>query len=228
MNTTSWTVPGTHPTRTAIGVAGFVWYCVMWAAAGSDLIATHFHVSLNDVTYWLRALFFVGPILAYIVTKRVALALQRKDREIALHGRETGRIVRLPHGEFIEVHAPLDEYKRYKLVGFESPVPLPAVPNEHGIVTRKEKRRASSPGGSSRTVWPLPRLRSWKPPTGTTPLQWKRQRKARASATDVLQLNRERPGPLDRAFPFFRLCCCSVSGGMVPCGVYTRPLEGNP
>jgi len=76
------------------------------------------------------------------VTKRVALALQRKDREIALHGRETGRIVRLPHGEFIEVHAPLDEYKRYKLVGFESPQVLPAVPNEHGVVTRKEKRRA--------------------------------------------------------------------------------------
>lgn len=114
----------------------------MWAAAGSDLIATHFHVSLNDVTYWLRALFFIGPIIAFIVTKRVALALQRKDREIALHGRETGRIVRLPHGEFIEVHAPLDEYKRYKLVGFESPAPLPAVPNDHGIVTRKEKQRA--------------------------------------------------------------------------------------
>ena len=93
------------------------------------------------MSYWLRALFFIGPIIAFIVTKRVALALQRKDREIALHGRETGRIVRLPHGEFIEVHAPLDEYKRYKLVGFESQA-SPAVPNEHGVVTRKEKRRA--------------------------------------------------------------------------------------
>ena len=34
--------PRNAPTRTAIGMAGFVWYCVMWAAAGSDLIATHF------------------------------------------------------------------------------------------------------------------------------------------------------------------------------------------
>ena len=67
---------------------------------------------------------------------------ERKDREIALHGRETGRIVRLPHGEFIEVHAPLDEYKRYKLVGFESPSPLPAEPNANGVVDKKEKRRA--------------------------------------------------------------------------------------
>ncbi|WP_369047329.1 cytochrome b [Sinomonas sp. P10A9] len=134
--------PRNAPTRTAIGMAGFTFYCVMWAAAASDLIATHFHVALNDVTYWLRALFFVGPIIAFVVTKRIALALQRKDREIALHGRETGRIVRLPHGEFIEVHAPLDEYKRYRLVGFESPTVLAAQPNAKGVVDRKERRRA--------------------------------------------------------------------------------------
>jgi len=134
--------PRNAPTRTAIGVAGVVFYCVMWAAASSDLIATHFHVALNDVTYWLRALFFLGPILAFIITKRIALALQRKDREIALHGRETGRIVRLPHGEFQEIHAQLDDYKRYKLVAFESPVPEEGIPNEKGIVTKQEKRRA--------------------------------------------------------------------------------------
>ncbi|MFJ3957783.1 cytochrome bc complex cytochrome b subunit [Arthrobacter sp. NPDC090010] len=134
--------PRNAPTRTGIGVAGFIFYCVMWAAASSDLIATHFHVSLNDVTYWLRALFFIGPIIGFMVAKRVALALQRKDREIALHGRETGRIVRLPHGEFIEVHEPLNEYKRYRLVSFESPEPLPAQPNAQGVVDRKERRRA--------------------------------------------------------------------------------------
>ncbi|MEZ2371438.1 cytochrome bc complex cytochrome b subunit [Arthrobacter sp. RCC_34] len=134
--------PRNAPTRTAIGVAGIVFYCVMWAAASSDLIATHFKVSLNDVTYWLRALFFIGPIIGFFVAKRVALALQRKDREIALHGRETGRIVRLPHGEFIEVHEPLNDYKRYRLVAFESPKPLPAQPNAQGVVDRKERRRA--------------------------------------------------------------------------------------
>jgi ubiquinol-cytochrome c reductase cytochrome b subunit len=134
--------PRNAPTRTAIGMAGFTFYCVMWAAASSDLVATHFHVSLNDVTYWLRALFFIGPVIAYAVTKRIALALQRKDREIALHGRETGRIVRLPHGEFIEVHAQVDDYKRYKLVGFESPEPLPEIVNSDGKVTQAEKLRA--------------------------------------------------------------------------------------
>lgn len=133
--------PRNAPTRTAIGVAGIIWYCTMWAAAGSDLIATHFHVSLNDVTYWLRALFFIGPIIGYIVAKRIALALQRKDREIALHGRETGRIVRLPHGEFIEVHEPLDDYRQYRLVNFESPEILPAQPDANGRVRGMEKLR---------------------------------------------------------------------------------------
>ncbi|WP_343317409.1 cytochrome bc complex cytochrome b subunit [Arthrobacter sp. TMP15] len=134
--------PRNAPTRTAIGVAGFIFYCVMWAAASSDLIATHFEVSLNDVLYWMRALFFLGPILGFIVSKRVSLALQRKDREIALHGRETGRIVRLPHGEFQEIHAQLDDYKRYKLVAHESPVPEAGIPNENGIVTKKERLRS--------------------------------------------------------------------------------------
>ncbi|MDJ0315857.1 cytochrome bc1 complex cytochrome b subunit [Arthrobacter antibioticus] len=134
--------PRNAATRTAIGVAGFIFYCVMWAAASSDLIATHFEVSLNDVLYWMRALFFLGPILGFIVSKRVSLALQRKDREIALHGRETGRIVRLPHGEFQEIHAQLDDYKRYKLVAHESPVPEAGIPNENGIVTKKERLRS--------------------------------------------------------------------------------------
>ncbi|MBG0740207.1 ubiquinol-cytochrome c reductase cytochrome b subunit [Paeniglutamicibacter antarcticus] len=134
--------PRNAPTRTAIGMAGFTFYCVLWAAASSDLIATHFNVSLNDVIYWLRALLFLGPIVAFTVTKRIALALQRKDREIALHGRETGRIVRLPHGEYQEVHAQVDDYKRFKLVGYESPEPSAGVPNRNGIVTKQEKRRA--------------------------------------------------------------------------------------
>ncbi|KQO00874.1 ubiquinol-cytochrome c reductase cytochrome b subunit [Arthrobacter sp. Leaf234] len=131
--------PRNAPTRTAIGVAGITFYCVMWAAASSDLIATHFLVSLNDVLYWLRFLVIFGPILAFMVSRRISLALQRKDREIALHGRETGRIVRLPHGEFIEVHEQVDDYKRYKLTAFESPEVMVPTPDENGKVGLVDK-----------------------------------------------------------------------------------------
>src|SRR5690606_37785933 len=34
--------PRNAPTRSAIGAAGVTFYAVMWAAASSDLIATHF------------------------------------------------------------------------------------------------------------------------------------------------------------------------------------------
>jgi len=135
--------PRNAPFRTGVGVAGVIWYCVMWCAASSDLIATHFHVSLNDVTYWLRVLFFLGPIVGFIVARRIALALQRKDREIVLHGREAGIIQMSPEGGFSEQHVALDEYKRYKLVAFESHEVIPAEPDRAGHVTKSEKARGA-------------------------------------------------------------------------------------
>jgi ubiquinol-cytochrome c reductase cytochrome b subunit len=134
--------PRNAPTRTGIGVAGVIWYCTMWAAASSDLIATHFHVSLNDVTYWLRAIFVLGPFIGFIITKRICLALQRKDREIVLHGREAGVVEMTPDGEFRERHERLDEYRLYQLVSFESNQPVPAQPGPDGTVSGAEKRRA--------------------------------------------------------------------------------------
>jgi ubiquinol-cytochrome c reductase cytochrome b subunit len=134
--------PRNAPTRTGIGVAGVIWYCTMWAAASSDLIATHFGVSLNDVTYWLRAIFVFGPFIGFIITKRICLALQRKDREIVLHGREAGVIEMTPDGEFRERHERLDAYRLYELVSFESKQPVPAQPGPDGTVSGAEKRRA--------------------------------------------------------------------------------------
>ena len=71
-------------------------YAVLWAAASSDILATHFMLTMEGVIHALQALVFLGPIIAYFVTKRVCLALQKKDREIVLHGYESGRIVKLP------------------------------------------------------------------------------------------------------------------------------------
>lgn len=134
--------PRNNPTRTAFGVAAAIWYLNLWAAASGDLVAVFFHMSLNDMIYIFRALFFLGPIVGYIVTKRICLALQRKDREIALHGFESGEIIRLPHGEFQERHKPLSEDQLWKLTAFEAPGYIPAQPNEDGVITKAEKRRA--------------------------------------------------------------------------------------
>ena len=133
--------PRNAPTRTAIGVAGVVFYAVMWAAASSDLIATHFMLTIEGVIITLQVLLVIGPIIGYWVTKRVCLALQRKDRSLALHGYESGRIVRLPGGEYIEVHKPLDEYERWRLVSYESYAPLMLRPDRSGRITFANRLR---------------------------------------------------------------------------------------
>jgi|SRR5690625_2915375 len=134
--------PRNAPGRTAVGVAAVIFYCVMWAAASSDLMAVYFMLSLNDVAYVLRFLLIFGPIIGFIVTKRICLSLQRKDREIALHGRETGIIEFSPEGAILERHELVDEYRLYELVAFESPEPVPAQPNKKGKVGMLEKYRA--------------------------------------------------------------------------------------
>ncbi|MGO3088326.1 MAG: cytochrome bc1 complex cytochrome b subunit [Galactobacter sp.] len=134
--------PRNAPFRTATGIAACVLYGTMWAAASSDLIATHFKVSLNDVTYWLRALLILGPFIAFWITRRVCLSLQRKDRETVLHGRETGQVIMSPEGGYSEKHQQLDEYKRWRLVSFDTPKYIPAQPDEDGNISRKERRRA--------------------------------------------------------------------------------------
>ncbi|OUE16477.1 Cytochrome b6 [Clavibacter michiganensis subsp. michiganensis] len=48
--------PRNAPTRTAIGAAGVTFYAVLWSAASSDLIATHFKVSMEGVIHTLQAL----------------------------------------------------------------------------------------------------------------------------------------------------------------------------
>jgi ubiquinol-cytochrome c reductase cytochrome b subunit len=134
--------PRNAPTRTAIGAAGVTFYAVMWAAASSDLIATHFRLSIEGVTHFLQATLILGPIIAYLVAKRVALALQKRDREIALHGFESGRIVRLPGGEYIEVHEQLSDYERWRLVSYDDYAPLMVRPNAKGRITLSTRARA--------------------------------------------------------------------------------------
>ncbi len=135
--------PRNAATRTAVGAAGVTFYAVLWAAASSDIIATHFWLTMEGVIHSLQAALILGPIIAYFVTKRICIALQKKDREIALHGYESGRIVRLPGGEYIEVHQPVDEYERFKLVDFEVYEPLVVRPNAKGRIPWHENVRGS-------------------------------------------------------------------------------------
>src|SRR5262249_19691635 len=59
-------------------------------------------------TWFGRVAFFAGPVIAYVVTKRICLGLQRKDRALLEHGVETGIIRQLPGGTFVEETRPVD------------------------------------------------------------------------------------------------------------------------
>src|SRR5215469_8708330 len=117
--------PRNAPTRTALGMAAVSFYGVLWAEGANDLIAQHLDISLYTVTWIARVAVFVVPVLAYVITRRICLGLQRKDIELIEHGVETGIIRQLPNGEFIEVTKPLSEEARAKLALPER-VALPA------------------------------------------------------------------------------------------------------
>ncbi|MFD3536783.1 cytochrome bc complex cytochrome b subunit [Streptomyces sp. NPDC058664] len=127
--------PRNAPTRTAFGVAWITAYMIMLVGGGNDIFATHFHLSINAITWFVRIAFFVGPVIAFIVTKRICLGLQRRDKDKVLHGRESGIIKRLPHGEFVEIHEPLSQGEMHRLTAHEqyAAAELPPAVDENGV-----------------------------------------------------------------------------------------------
>lgn len=135
--------PRNNPTRTAIGAAGVTFYAVLWAAASSDLMATHFMLSIEGTILGLQVALIAGPFVAYFLAKRIAIALQKKDREIVLHGFESGRIVRLEGGKYVEIHKPLDKYEEWKLVSYTDHKPLMLRPDADGKIRLSQRLRAA-------------------------------------------------------------------------------------
>jgi len=134
--------PRNVPVRTGIGVAILTAFVILILAGSNDLLATQFHLSINDITWTFRVLFFLSPVFAFWITKRICLGLQRKDRELVLHGHETGRIVRFAHGEYVEVHRPLDDHERWLRVSSDAHAPLEIAPAQDARgVRRKGYRR---------------------------------------------------------------------------------------
>ncbi|HEX7165037.1 MAG TPA: cytochrome bc complex cytochrome b subunit [Trebonia sp.] len=124
--------PRNAPARTGIGVAVIVFYGVLWAEGANDVLADHFHVPLYTVTWIARVLVIVGPIAAYVITKRVCLGLQRKDARTLEHGVETGMVRQLPSGEFIEEERPVTDEERAVLAA-RSAVPALPAPHDNGV-----------------------------------------------------------------------------------------------
>ena len=134
--------PRNVPVRTGLGVAWLSLYGVLLIGGGNDIVATHLHLSINTITWFVRVGFFVVPVIAFVVTKRICLGLQRADHEKVLHGRETGTVKRLPHGEYVEVHEPLPQGALFTLTQHEQAPPYEIGP----LVDAGGVRRRVTPG----------------------------------------------------------------------------------
>jgi ubiquinol-cytochrome c reductase cytochrome b subunit len=128
--------PRNAPTRTAIGAMALTFTLVTLLNGGNDIIATTFHLTINQMMWFSRIGVIVLPPLAYVITKRLCLSLQRADRDLVLHGRETGRLVRMPNGEFTEIHEPISPEKAWLLTSHEQLAPLELPDHDGGGVRR--------------------------------------------------------------------------------------------
>jgi ubiquinol-cytochrome c reductase cytochrome b subunit len=123
--------PRNAATRTGIGMAAIAFYGILWLEGANDVIADHLDIPLYVTTEIARYAIFIGPVVAYWVTKRICLGLQRKDTESLVHGYETGVIEMTPEGEFIERHAPVPAEYRAVLEAKRPVAELPA-PSDGG------------------------------------------------------------------------------------------------
>jgi ubiquinol-cytochrome c reductase cytochrome b subunit len=127
--------PRNAPVRTAFGVAAIFWYLILLMEGANDVLSDRFDIPLYTVTWISRVAFFVVPVVAYFATKRICLALQRKDAEMLTHGVEIGIIRQLPNGEFIEEERPLNEEERAVIESKQviEPLPTPVDVDENGV-----------------------------------------------------------------------------------------------
>jgi ubiquinol-cytochrome c reductase cytochrome b subunit len=127
--------PRNQPTRTGIGVAFITFYMILWISGGNDYVATIFNVPVMWITRFMQVSIFVLPPLAFFITKRICLGLQRRDRDTTLHGTESGVIAVSSEGEFSEIHVPLTPERAYHLTHHERQRPIEPGPetDEYGI-----------------------------------------------------------------------------------------------
>ena len=132
--------PRDVPVRTGLAAMSLTFYTILLFAGGNDIIATTFNLSINQLTWTFRVTLIVVPPIAFYLTRRICLGLQQRDHELVHHGVETGRIQRLPSGEYIELTEPL---------------PKPVVPHlvpiepEHETIGALEAARDRDGGGTA-------------------------------------------------------------------------------
>jgi ubiquinol-cytochrome c reductase cytochrome b subunit len=81
----------------------------------------------------MRGAVFVGPGVAFLVTRRVCASLQRADLDELRHGRESGVLVRATDGGYSERHLPPRGKVVHSRAAVREPEPLlESLPSSEG------------------------------------------------------------------------------------------------
>jgi ubiquinol-cytochrome c reductase cytochrome b subunit len=99
--------PRNMPARTALGAAILAMAADLQLAGADDVIAFHFGIPVEDLVWTLRGAFFVFPAVAFLLTRRVCIALQRGDRRRLRRGTEYGIAAQRDGTSYTAVNRPL-------------------------------------------------------------------------------------------------------------------------
>ena len=87
---------------------------------------------------------FALPVVAFVVTRRWCLALQRADAQRLAHGYETGIVVRTPEGGYLERHRPLSPPRAHAIATAEKTT-LPSLSDALAGATASGRDRVPHP-----------------------------------------------------------------------------------
>ena len=137
VSTTCSSVPATRRPARPPWSALMTFYGLLWAAGGNDLLAINLSLSINQITYFMRVAVFVLPVVAFFITRRWCISLQRHDQRQAAARLRDRHHHALPRGWLLR-EAPADQPR-------SAPTRSPP-----GSATRSTRSRPRS----TRTAWP--------------------------------------------------------------------------
>ncbi|MFR9805977.1 cytochrome b [Pseudonocardia sp. RS010] len=98
--------PRDNPVRTAIGAMALTFWGILFLSGATGVLASTFDVAFELLVWAGRVGLIVVPPIAYMVTKRICVGLQRADRDVLERGVRTGVLQEGPDGVYVEVRRP--------------------------------------------------------------------------------------------------------------------------
>jgi ubiquinol-cytochrome c reductase cytochrome b subunit len=143
--------PRNNPARTGIGVAVIVSASALQVSGGDDVISYHLGIAVENLVWVLRVGFFVFPVITFLVTRHICVALQRADRRKLRAGQPFGVVSQSADGAdaraYTPVSRPASEEERARLEAHRPdelvrPIPrhLVPLPTPHRVLEQVRAR----------------------------------------------------------------------------------------